>query len=198
MVGEEDLLASLKTLSRGKKIAFALLIFERLLPGMDAFCKDTGVDCSPCLKAQDAAWSALETNSNRRALYRSLNEACLKNTPDTEDFTHELTSDALNAFLAISQIMEFALDGSSDHIAYVSTLAKDSVYLYLSHLEPSVVSSPEWDQSIASHPLMQRELRRQEEDIQFLAALPDQFDNGTISTLRARSSSQPPLLPLAS
>jgi hypothetical protein len=196
MVREEDLLASLTALSREKKIVFALLIFERLLPHMVAFCKDTGVDCSSCLKAQDAAWSDLEANSRRRALYRSLNEACLKNAPDTEDFTHELTSDALNAFLAVSEIMEFALDGSSDHIAYVSTLARDSVYLYLAGLEPALVTTQERVNWISSHPLMQRELRRQNEDIVFLASLPEHLDSETISNLKARSGSQPPILPL--
>jgi hypothetical protein len=198
VVDEKNLPALLTTLPQKKQLAFALLIFERLLPRLTAFCKDTGVDCSCCLKAQKAAWSALETSSKRSALYRSLNKACLKNAPDTENFTHELTSDALNAFLAVSEIMQFMLDGSSDHIAYVSTLATDSVDLYVSQLEPVLVATREREDWIASHPLMRQELRRQEEDIKFLAALPVQFDEEIVSAIRARASSQPPILPLAS
>ncbi len=198
VVDEKNLLALLTTLPQKKQLAFALLIFERLLPRLTAFCKDTGVDCSCCLKAQEAAWSALETGGKRSALYRSLNKACLNNAPDTEDFTHELTSDALNAFLAVSEIMQFALDGSFDHIAYVSTLAKDSVFLYVGDLEPALVTTQERVNWISAHPLMQQELRRQEEDIRFLAALPSQFDEEIVSAIRARASSQPPILPLAS
>lgn len=195
MVGEENSLASLAALSRKKQLAFALLVFERLLPSLIAFSKDTGFDDSNCLQARDAVWSALQ-NGSEGALDQSLNEACLKNAPDTEDFSHELTSSALNAVLAISDIIDFALDGSTDHIVNVSTLARDSVYLYLSNLEHSIVSSSEEDERIAADPLMQQELRREEEDIKFLAALPDHFDNETFSTLRARSSNQPPILPL--
>lgn len=194
MVGEEKSLAFLAALSRKKQLAFALLVFERLLPSLISFSKDTGFDNSYCLQSGDAVWSAMQ-NGVDSTLIRSFNETCLKNAPDTEEFSHELTSSALNSVLAISEIMEFELDGSIDHIVNVSTLARDSVYLYLSNLEHSVVSSSEEDERIAADPLMQQELRREEEDIKFLVALPDNFDNETISTLRARSSSQPPILP---
>ena len=197
MVDEKNLVALLTTLPQKKQLAFALLIFERLLPRMTVFCEDAGVDYSCCLGAQDAAWSALKTNSKRSALYRSSNQACLKNAPDTEDFTHDRTSDALNAFLTASEIMQFALDGSFDHVAFVSTLAKDSVYLYLASLEPALVTTRQEVDRISSHPFMQQELRRQEEDIKFLTALPGQFDEEIVSVIRARASSQPPILPPA-
>jgi len=96
----------------------------------------------------------------------------------------------------MNDIMEFTQDGCVDHITNVSTLAGDSLYLYLSSLEDSVVSSPEEDRQIASHPLMQEEHRREEEDIRFLAGLPEQFSDETILSLRARAGTQAPLLPL--
>jgi hypothetical protein len=97
----------------------------------------------------------------------------------------------------MSDIVEFTLDNNPDHIAYVWRLAQDSLHLYLSSLEPAVVSSPEKDSRIASHPLMQQEQRREEEDIRFLSGLPDQFDKDAVSALRARASIQGPLLPRA-
>jgi len=193
MIGEEKSLVPLTTLSPKKQLAFALLVFERMLPGLIAFSKDTGFDDSCYLQAKDAAWGALQNS----AVDQKLNQACIRSAPDTEKFSHELTSYALNAALAMSDIVEFALDGRVDHIAYVSTLARDSVHLYLSSLEHSVVSSPEEDKKIAGHPLMQQEQRREEEDIKFLSGLPDQFDNNAVSALRARASTQAPLLPLA-
>src|SRR6266545_4855293 len=164
MVSEEKQhLASLYRLSQKKQLAFALLVFERMLPSLTAFSKDTGFDDSCYLRARDAAWAALQ-NSWDNGIDQSLNEACLNSAPDTESFSHELSSQALNAALAMSDTLEFTLDHHVDHITYVSTLARDFVHLYLSSLSPAVVSSPEEDRKIAEHPLMQAEVRRQEED----------------------------------
>ncbi len=193
MIGEKESLVSVSALSPKKQLAFALLLFERMLPSLIAFSKDTCRDESCYLRAKDAAWAALQNGPVDQAL----NQACVRSAPDTEEFAHELTSYALNAALAMSDIVEFTLDGKPDHIAYVLTLVQDSLYLYLSSLEPSVASSPEKDSRIASHPLMQRERRREEEDIRFLSELPDQFDKNSISILKARASKQVPLFSLA-
>ena len=192
MIGEKSMV-SVSVLSPKKQLAFALLLFERMLPSLIAFSKDTGFDDSCYLRARDAVWSALQNG----AVDQALNQACIRSAPDTEEFSHELTSYALNAALAMSDVVEFTLDSSPDHIANVSTLAHDSLYLYLSSLKPSVVSSPEKKSRIASHPLMQQELRREEEDIKYLLGLPDHFANETVSALRARASTQAPLLPLS-
>jgi uncharacterized protein YjaG (DUF416 family) len=192
MIGEESLV-SVSALSPKKQLAFALLLFERMLPSLIAFSRDTGLDASCYLRAKDAAWSALQNG----AVDQALNQACLQSAPDTEEFSHELTSYALNAALAMSDIVEFTLDSNPDHIAYIATLAHDSLYLYLGSLEPSVVSSSEKNNRIANHPSVQQERRREEEDIRFLSGLPDQFDEDAISALGVRASTQPPLLPHA-
>jgi hypothetical protein len=191
MISEKESLGSLLSLSPKKQLAFALLVFERMLPSLIAFSKETGFDDSCYLQAKDAAWAALQDG----AVDQTLNQACIKSAPDTEQFTHELTSYALNAALAMSDMVEFTLDIRADHIMYVLTLVRDSIHLYLSNLDPAVVSSPERDSRIASHPLMQLEQQREEDDIKFLSGLPDQFDNNVISALRARADRQGPLLP---
>jgi uncharacterized protein YjaG (DUF416 family) len=193
MIGEKESLVSVSALSPKKQLAFALLLFERMLPSLIAFSKDTGFNESCYLRAKDAAWAALQNGPVDQAL----SQACIRSAPDTEEFSHGLTSYALNAALAMSDIVEFTLDGRTDHIAYVLTLVQDSLHLYLGSLEPSVASSPGKDSRIASHPLMQQEQCREEEDIRFLSGLPDQFDKNLISTLKARASTQAPLLPLA-
>lgn len=194
MIGEEKNLFSITSLSPRKQLAFALLVFERMLPSLVAFSKDTGFDDSCYLQAKDAAWATLQNGS----VNRSLSEACLRGAPDTEEYSHELTSYALNAALALNDIVEFTQDGCADHITRVSTLAGDSLYLYLSSLEDSVVCSPEEDSRITSDPLMQEEHRREEADIRFLADLPEQFPDEAILSLRARADHQAPLLPLTS
>jgi len=196
MFGQDKKLDSLKAISPNKQIALALLVFERMLPSLTAFSEDTGRDDSCFLEARDAAWQSLQKR-RERSVYRSLNEACLENTPDTEDFSHDLTSEALNAALVMSNIMEFLLDSRVDHLASVLTLATDTVAMYIGSLDASVVSWLEQKRRIAVDPLMQQELHQEEEDIKFLAGLPHQFDDETISALRARASSQAPLLPAA-
>lgn len=195
MFGQEKILDSLKAISTKKQLAFALLVFERMLPRLTAFSKDTGRDDSCFLQARHAAWQALQKDQES-SVYTSLNEVCSENLPNTEDFSHDLTSDALNAGAVMCEIMEFMLDNRVDHLASILTLVADSVDGYEDSLSTSVLLPPFDEQRIAAYPLMQQELRREEEDIKFLAGLPDQFDDRAISTLRARASSQPPLLPL--
>src|SRR5258708_28812672 len=97
MIGEKALISVL-TLSPKKQLAFALLLFERMLPSLIAFSKDTGFDDSCYLRAKDAAWSALQNGGGDQAL----NEACITSAPDTEECSHQLTYYPLNAALAIS------------------------------------------------------------------------------------------------
>lgn len=196
MVGDDRPLVSVSELSLNKQIVYALFIFERMRPRMVAFCKDTGVDYSCCSEVRDATWSDLESGDQRRALYQALKKACMKNAPDTEDFTHEMTSDALNAFLTMSEIMQFMLDNSYDHIANITALATDSVYLYLADLGPGFVITKENENWIASHPLMQKELQLEKEDIEFLAALSDHFDSATIAVMKERSGKQASIVPI--
>jgi uncharacterized protein YjaG (DUF416 family) len=193
MIGEENTPVSMTGLSPKKQLAFALLVFERMLPSLIAFSNETGFDDSCYLQAKDAAWAALEN----APVDQSLNEACRTGAPDTEEYSHELTSFALDAALAMSDIMEFAQDGCADHITSVSTRAGESVYLYLIGSDDSVVTAPEKVSQILSHLLMQEEHRREEADIRFLANLPEQFNDETILSLRARADTQTSLLPLA-
>lgn len=189
---KDESLISIASLSPKKQLAFALLVFERMLPSLIAFSKDTGFDDFCYLQAKDAAWGALEN----APVDESLNVACRRGAPDTEEYQHELTSFALDAALAMSDIIEFTQDGCADHIESVSTRAGESVYLYLNGLDDSVVIPPENVSRLASHPLMQEEHRREEADIRFLADLPEQFSHETILSLKARADTQAPLLPL--
>lgn len=60
---------------RASTAAFALLVFERMLPSLIAFSKDTARDASCYLTARDAAWVALQ-NGKDGVADQSLNGAC--------------------------------------------------------------------------------------------------------------------------
>jgi uncharacterized protein YjaG (DUF416 family) len=197
MTCDEKHPTSVWTLSPERQIAFALLIFDRMLPSLIAFSKDTGLDASCYLRARDLAWDRLQGSAGSTVDMARLNELCRKSAPDTEDFTHEQTSFALNAAVTMGEILEFMLNGNPDLIAHVSTLATDSVDLYLSGLEPSLITTKEKTKRIATHPLMRQELERQQEDTRFLSGLPDRFDERAISALKERAANQTPLLPAA-
>jgi hypothetical protein len=181
----------LNALSRKKQLAFALLILERMVPDLIAFSKEVGFDVSCHLNAKNAAWRVLEDDD---PINPSLRDTCLGQVPDTEAFSHELTSQALNAALTAVSILEFVQDGRADHLAYISTLATDSIDLYLNGLGDRILDDPD-DWTVMTNPLMQSELHRQESDIIFLSTLSDKFDHRTLAVLRARAKSQPQLLP---
>jgi uncharacterized protein len=192
MIRNDKFQISVATLSRKQQLAFALLVFERMLPSLVTFSKDTGFEDACYLEAKEAAWNTLQNGP----VDRSIINACLRSVPDTEDYSHELTSYALNAALAVNEIIEFTQDGRGEHITNVSNLAGDSLYLYLISLEDSVVSSPEEDISIFSHSLMQEEYRREEADISFVASLPEQLSEEAILSLRKRADTHVSLVPL--
>lgn len=194
-MSEQETLISLKYLPRARQLAFALLVFDRMLPSLTAFSQATGFDRTCYLQGRDVAWTALHNNAVNRPLIQELNQACLRNAPDTEKFSHELASYALNSTLAMSDILEFMVDGRMDHVAHVCMLARDSVDLYVSTQEASAASSPEEDSKIASHPLVRQERLQEEEDVRFLSDLLGELDERMISALRTRASKQRPLLP---
>ncbi|HLJ87178.1 MAG TPA: DUF416 family protein [Candidatus Angelobacter sp.] len=184
---------SISALSSKKQLALGLLLFERMLPSLIIFSRDTGFDDLCYLQARDAAWFALLGGT----IDPILNDNCIDSAPDTEEFTHELTSHALNAVLVMVDILDFISTSNFESIVNVLVLARDSLYLYLSGLEPSIISTAAKDDRIARHPLMQAEQHREEQDIKFLSALPDHFDDSVILNLRQRAAKQPPLFPLS-
>lgn len=46
MIGPQNSVVSITSLSPKKQLAFALLVFERMLPGLTAFAKDTDFNLS--------------------------------------------------------------------------------------------------------------------------------------------------------
>jgi uncharacterized protein YjaG (DUF416 family) len=187
MTDQVGLNALLTTLSHKKQIAFVLLLLERMFAALTEFANATGFNISCYIDARQKAWDTLRSGNADGIAFQSLAEACLSSAPDTEAYSHELTSYALNVAIAMSEILELIQDSRMDHIRSIMGLATDSVYLYRSSIEPSYISTSAEDERIAAHPLMQEERRREEADIRFLMTLPDRFDDATISNLRSRA-----------
>ena len=180
----------LGALSMSRQMGFMLLLCERQMPALRKFSVDTGFDISLSLECLDIGWNSLG-NLSRHTSYNLLAERVFKSAPDTEDFRHELTSAALDATLCVGSLMSFLSDRNLDNAIKAATWACDTVDLYVQRTEPTIL--PE---NIINHPLMQRELSCQADDLDQLKSLA--MDNGEelLSFLKDRAKQTPPLLPL--
>lgn len=156
-----------------KQLVFLLVVCQRLLPSFRAFSAETGFEGKSHLsvlltKAWDSLLSGVSRNdfSSEAALAESL-------APDSEDFDSVLVSSALDAAIATSLLMKAFSCQQTDTIIEAVTLVRDSVDMYVQELEDMDPADPDLEGNILGHELMQRELRRQREDLEFLCTLDD-------------------------
>src|SRR5262249_49072530 len=156
---------ALGALSMPRQVGFMLLLCERAMPPLRKFSVDTGFDISLSLECLDIAWNSLG-NLSRNTSYGLLAERVYKSAPDTEDFRHDLTSAALNATLCIGSLMSFVSDRNLDNVIDSAGLMCDTVDQYVGITEPTILL-----EDIINHPLMQRELSCQADDLSQLRSL---------------------------
>lgn len=187
-----DLKQRLCGLPAPKQLAFMLLLCERMMPQLCEFAENTGFDIGVYRECVELGWSSLlQTRDLRR--YEDLAKICIDKAPDTEDFQHELTSSALDAALSVADLMSFLFDGNVDHIVEAASWARDTAFM-------SVESTISIDdaalalQQVNGHPLVQRELRQQEQDASFIERLPEEIGQEAFSALRVRAERTPAIL----
>jgi uncharacterized protein YjaG (DUF416 family) len=188
---DEQLTRSLKALSGLKQVAFLLLLCERMMPEFRKFAKDTGFDLTVYGDCLEEGWEYLGGKA-REQNYENLAKACLESAPDTENFDDQLTSAALDTALSISYLMSFLADHAVDHIVDSVGLALDTVALFVQRTEAVAPYSLSLDR-VDGHWLMQRELKRQEEDLVLLERLPSDVAS-VIPILRKRAKEPPEML----
>jgi uncharacterized protein YjaG (DUF416 family) len=116
-----------------------------------------------------------------------LEGACERATPDSEAHTSRLTSAALDAAIALTETLKLISDGDWEHAAEVSTLASDSIDMWIQLTDAVEPSGPAMEQHISQHPLMRREMTRQVEDLTELLATQG-VSSETVRRFRCRSS----------
>jgi uncharacterized protein YjaG (DUF416 family) len=181
-------------LPKWKQLGFVLLLCERMMPNFKEFGAAAGFDVSRYVDSMGLAWDSLIAVRNGRD-YKPLSESSLAGAPSTEESVHRFTSLALNAALSVSSLMSIMDDGRIEHAVEVAQLACDGVELYIQFLE-SVPQIPLARGRVLDHPLMQRELERQESDLEFLISLPSHAGNVAKSLLKQRAEHTPPLIPV--
>jgi uncharacterized protein YjaG (DUF416 family) len=170
----------LSSLSARKRLAFMLLLCERMMPGFQKFGADTGFDLSIHHECLEKGWAYLGGNPNPES-YEELAERCLESTPDTEDYQHILTSAALDTALSVRNLMLFLSDHNTYPIVESAGFACDTMFMWVEKRTPVPAQSVhEAMEMVLRDPLVQQELSRQAEDIEFVASLPEDFDSETI------------------
>jgi len=114
--------------------------------------------------------------------YKNLSETSFAGAPSTDEFIHRFTSLALNAALSVSSLMSILVDGRVEHGVEVAKLACDGVELYVQFLD-SVPPRPVPRAQVLEHALMQRELERQKNDLEFLISLPIHIGSDSVLPL---------------
>jgi|SRR5271165_3907410 len=189
---KQRLKRNLSYLTRTQQVAFALLLCERMFPALRKFGADAAFDVTPFRNFLDRAWASFE-RPHPADCYRELSRECYARAPDTEDFSHPLTSAALDACLSIGFLMEFLADHNVDHLVETAALAHDTVFM-LAQAAGSL-HIPESIPMLDEQPIVQRELGRQTEDLTFLENLPPVDDREVISRSRARAGEAPAMIP---
>jgi len=158
-------------------LAFAASCCERSLPNYKAFAKEERWgDPKVLTEGLELVWRLVTTKNlaDLHSYVRSLIKALDAVTPDTEgNFKSILTSAALDAASSVGETLDYALDGNIDHIIWVSSLARDTIDLFVHRRDNPDYSDQNFEEKIANHPLMIAELQKQQMDIKTLESIQD-------------------------
>ncbi len=157
----------LSGLSTSHRVAFCASCCQRLIPSYERFARTEGWGTPEVLKAaMEEIWQSLEANRGlSQERIRDLARQCEKAAPDTERFSSLYTSAALDAASALVETLQCCEDGDPTHGVNAATSARDSVDMYIQvrdHLDPQ---GEAMEEAIARDPLMQREMKKQENDL---------------------------------
>jgi uncharacterized protein YjaG (DUF416 family) len=190
----EENIARLLSLSAKKKVAFAVLLYERMVPELRSFCIDESLDFSCFQTAREEFWRSLMDGESSIS-WAQLREDILNATPDSEDFGSLGASFALNAALVAADIAGFLADGQDGHIVEAMGYAQNSLGAYVINEMGVVVYDRTIDDFVKVHPLVRKEKRAEEEDVAFLTTMQDAPWPANISSmLQRRAETQPSLL----
>jgi uncharacterized protein YjaG (DUF416 family) len=181
---DDELRKQLKSLDSPRRLAFMASCCQRLLPNYFAFQRQEQWGDIRCLQeALETIWLVLSGTLIDSYRIRQLLEACDQATPDTEDFDSILVSSALDACNSVSASLSYILNPEIDRVVEVGRFATDTVDMYVQEVEGMNPDADDLEAQILGHPLMQRELRKQRQDLADLSHV-TLLDAGILARLR--------------
>lgn len=156
-------------IGRKGQLAFMLSCAERLAANYDAFSRHHGWgDPTVLQQALDLGWRCLAGEEIESSDIISCLKRCDAVTPNTEEFDSEYVSSGLDAAVCCMLVLEFLLDNDCQKVVEAASLARDTVDMYVQGAEDIHPHDPDLESRILQHPLMQRELKRQREDLDLI------------------------------
>ena len=163
--------AELHEMSVKHRIAFAASCCERLVPNYIGFAQtENWGDPNLIRYSLDQVWSFLRGGVITGESIRELSQRCEAVAPDTEVYSSNLTSAALDAVGAVVETLDSCLDGSVEHAVSAASLARDTIDMYIQVRDDLDYTDPEFEEKILNDQLMQEELQKQSKDIEDLKA----------------------------
>lgn len=176
-------ISQLKKLDYTKQLAFAYLTCERLYPNYVYFSHNFKFGNDKVLKGainfiSDSLFdNAIDKNTTQRLL-----KDVDKIIPYPEKFTTVLASSALDACTVVIETLNFLLDKQSSRLEDISTLATDTIDMYIQERDGIDYNSENFEIKIYKDPLMQNELAVQKGIISYLMRV-DKIEPSDIDTL---------------
>jgi len=173
----------LDRLAPGHRLAFSAACCQRALANLNAYAKETrAIDVAPVRQALKEVWEFIE--GTRPVLdVEQLRQACEDELPPPHD-GHLSASAASNAIQMMDLLLQQALDPQVWLSREIAGWAEANVDGYLQAGPESVEDL----KMLQQHPLMQRELRRQELDLDWLKSQ-RALNRENLETLRSRAIS---------
>lgn len=164
---EKALRQRVERLSPQARLAFLLSCGERLAPNYTAFRDRHGWgDFAPLQQALDLGWKALAREPLERSEIEACHARCEEAIPHPDDFTSDYyVSGALDAGVVCSLVTQLLLEDDPGKVVEGAAQARDTVDMHVQELEDMNPRDPDLEGKILRHPVMQRELRRQREDL---------------------------------
>lgn len=178
---KEEIQRRLEMLPHRSRVAFGLSCCERMLRNYIT-CKQRikWGDEQPLQKALDELWKYVGGQAMDKSAAKQMYEDCEAVAPNSDNFSELLTTAAQDACFSICSVLDYVQQNNLEHIAQASSFAIDTLDLYISALldgfpttARAVPCNPEREERIRLHPLMQREIARQDADLKLLATNPD-------------------------
>jgi uncharacterized protein YjaG (DUF416 family) len=168
---EKRLEKSLRKLPAWKQVAFMALLGARMLPNYRRFSAETGFgDVSVLEESFDAAWTWIESGRSPAKL-TALLKACERQAPDPGEFSSPYRSAALDAANVAEATLDAIVRPDQVNLTEAATLARDTVDMFAQDLMDLDQNVPGYQEVVLRHPLVQRELRQQREDLEMLEKL---------------------------
>jgi uncharacterized protein YjaG (DUF416 family) len=187
---EPNLIVRLAKLPNELRVAFAALCAERQLPNYARFSARSGLgDPSVLKEALVSIWEDVQGRPVSNARLEAILERCMALIPNGDEDTEEETAYADDAAAAVAYTIRARLAGDPQEAAWAARRAYEAVdHFIVSQLNSTIVERDQ-EGNIASHPLAQAELMRQQDDLKDLLSVSAEkpVPTSLISDLRDRA-----------